>query len=80
MYWLRTTFKEWAKKEGIELLKEDFIFIERILNKLPSGLHKSIMRQYKEKWHEGMGDSEKFSQNQNMGRFEANTWLRKQLD
>jgi hypothetical protein len=80
MYWLRTTFREWASKQGIELLKDDINFAEKVLIKLPENSHKLIMRDYAYEWLRGMGDKEKSLQNQNLGRKRANIWLRRQLD
>lgn len=80
MYWLRTTYLSWTKKQGIELSKDDLKFIENILIKLPEKAHKSIMRDYSMKWLEGVGEAEKVYQEQNFGRRMANLWLRETLD
>jgi hypothetical protein len=80
MYWLRNRYYTWAKKQGIELLRDDFVFIEKILTKLPESVHKSLMRDYADQWVLGMENKENSSPNQNMGRFKANTWLRRKLD
>ncbi len=80
MYWLRNTFRLWAEQQGIQILRDDIKFIEKILNKLPENLHKSLMRDYASEWLEGMDDREKSRQNQNLGRWRANNWLRNRLE
>lgn len=76
MYWLRTRYVEWTKNQGIELMKDDIDFIERTLSKIPKRLHKSIMRDYAIEWLKGIGEDDKASQNQNLGRRRASVWLR----
>lgn len=80
MYWLRTNYKAWAEKQGIELMKEDLLFIEKILRKLPENIHKRLMRDYSQKWLEGIGEAKNAHQEQNLGRFRANSWLSRQLE
>lgn len=80
MYWLRSTFLDWTKKQGIELLRDDLRFIENILNKIPVELQKSIMSDYCKIWCQGMCLMDKSYQNQNLGRFKANEWLRKKVN
>ncbi len=80
MYWLRSKFKTWTEKQGIELMPEDLKFIESILIKLPESRHKQLMRDYSQKWLDGIESSKSVQSAQNLGRRMANSWLRKQLD
>jgi|HubBroStandDraft_2_1064218.scaffolds.fasta_scaffold26968_5 hypothetical protein len=80
MYWLRTKFKAWAKSQGVHLIHDDLVFIEKILHKLPQNLHRTLVRDFVYKWIEGMDQDENSSQNQNKGRYKANFWLRNQLE
>lgn len=75
MHWLHTTFKDYCKSQGMDVLKDDFKFIVKVLNQMPLELHKSIMRDYCKEWCLGMEKGLAPEIKQNLGRKKANLWL-----
>jgi len=75
MYWLHTTFKDYCDRKGIHLLKDDLKFIIKVLNNLPPNSHKSIMRDYCDKWLHTLEKEKNSSQRQNLARRASNSWL-----
>jgi hypothetical protein len=78
MHWLYKGFKDYCYKNNIQLLRDDFLFIEQVLDKIPSELHRSIMYDYTRRWLLGVKKEEKSLLKQNSGRKLANSWLREQ--
>jgi|JI7StandDraft_1071085.scaffolds.fasta_scaffold11654_4 hypothetical protein len=75
MYWLRSTFLDYCQRKGINLLKDDLKFIEKLLRLFPPDRQKSIMVRYCEEWHKGMAECENAAQSENFGRRRANLYL-----
>jgi hypothetical protein len=68
-------FSDYAKAEGLELLREDIAFIRKRLLKMPSGLHRGILRHYVECWKDGMLKCRDALKTQNVGRQRANEYI-----
>jgi len=80
MHWLYTTFKTYCATRGINLLRDDLLFIEKRLARIPQEAHKRIAKQFVEKWLEGIGSNENALNSVNLGRRIANIWLREVTD
>lgn len=76
MYILYGQFKQHADKKGYQLLKEDYRFIENNIKHLPQNEQILVLKEYLKKWRQGMIEGGKTPQNQNLGRFRANEYLR----
>lgn len=76
MHWLYTAFKDYCNQKGILLLRDDLKFIERMIKEIPADLHKTIMRDFVDEWCDGMGRDAMSLLKQNLGRRQANIWLR----
>lgn len=79
MIWLYTEFKPYAIRHGVNLQKTDFLLIERVLAKLPSDVHRRIMRDYVKTWMSAIGQSKTGRPAKDLGRKTANTWLRQMV-
>lgn len=69
-------FKAHCEKLGLELLPDDYRFIDAHLGRFPECRLKSVLEGYIEKWYEGMRKALSPPQEQNFGRRWANSWLR----
>ncbi|HAT4705786.1 TPA: hypothetical protein I9507_001782 [Legionella pneumophila] len=76
MYILYGQFKQYADKKGYQLLKEDYRFIENNIKHLHQDEQILILKEYLKRWRQGMMEGGKTPQNQNLGRFRANEYLR----
>lgn len=76
MYRLNTVFKPYCLRHGIQLLRDDILFLEHALNKVPSERHKGLLRRYCQEWLYTLKENDKSCSAQNMGRRAANIWLR----
>ncbi len=73
MVWLYGSVRPYFLKQGINLLRDDMLFIEKCLSNVPQERHKIVMREYFRLWNDlPNGIEEKL----NTGRFEANCYLR----
>lgn len=78
--WLYTSFKAYAARENIQLLRDDMNFIETCLGKIPEHAHRKLMHQYIKIWQECVIDISDKIKAQNIGRFNANQFLREQSE
>ena len=78
--WLYYEFKPYCERKKINVLRDDFKFIEKTLLKLPSELHRRVMRHYVKIWLSTLGNNENSPQAQNLARRIANTYLREQTE
>ncbi len=69
------SFREYCTKQGIGLLKDDLIFINKMLDEIDSSDYKAILMRYIEKWQEGIASSTNASATANLARKKANLWL-----
>jgi hypothetical protein len=75
-YWYYHTFKNYARRKGFQILWDDYKFIERMINNLPEIEQRSLMREYLMQWAAGLVGHNNAAQNQNLGRYRANVYLR----
>lgn len=73
MGWLYGSVRPYFLKQGINLLRDDMLFIENCLSKIHPDSHRMIMREYFRIWN----DLQKVgTEKLNTARFEANSYLR----
>lgn len=70
--WFHLDFKPYVTKKGHKLLRDDYAFIERTIKNMPENKQRDLMRGYVDEWNRGVAGK---AQNQNLGRFLANSWL-----
>lgn len=70
---LKQAFKDYCERKGLNLLRDDYNYIERQLNKCPAKLHKSILKRYLIIWMQGEEKKEN-------ARYRANQWLRESVE
>lgn len=70
------SFRKYAEKEGINLLREDLLFIDKVLGNFEREQYKSILRGYLDEWLYGLEEI-KISRatGQGLARRRANQWL-----
>lgn len=66
--WLYTTFKAYCDRAGIKLLRDDLMFIERVLGGIPISRQRKVMYEYTKIWLSAETEGD--------GRRSANTFLR----
>jgi len=69
------TFSEHCATNGIELLRDDVIFIKRMLKTIHSSQHKAILLEYVALWLAGMAKEQSSIKKQGVGRRMANRSL-----
>jgi hypothetical protein len=74
--WLYGNVKPYFAKQGITLLKDDMLFIERCLGNIPTDRHRIVMRDYLAIWNATIQQKENASNTRINGRYEANVYLR----
>ena len=74
--WLYGLVKPAFLKQGINLLRDDMLFIERCLNMIPPERHRFVMRDYLAIWNTKVLEKENASCVRVNARYEANTYLR----
>ena len=75
MHWFYTTFQDYCKKSGIQLLKDDLKYIERVLCNIDKGEQKRVLKHFTDEWLLGIQLEENSTLKQNTGRRRANLWL-----
>ena len=75
MYLRWNMFKDYCVKNNIQLLKDDFKFLERELVKITQNEHRTILKAYTDLWLHEVKKSDNDSLAQNLGRRIANKWL-----
>ena len=74
--WLTERFKPFAATKGAYVLKDDILFIEKYLSKMPENRHRRVMKAYLQEWLDGMASEPISVHTQNLGRTKANLFLR----
>jgi hypothetical protein len=74
------SFKAHCEQLGIDLLKDDFVFIKSCLRNVPKNSHKTVLRRYCDVWVASMTACSNDALKQSMGRREANTFLRELVE
>lgn len=69
------SFRAYCNRLEIDLLTDDYRFIDKMLNIFPVSDFKAILDAYSKEWLLGMAKSESHSLEQGMGRKRANLWL-----
>lgn len=80
MYLRWNMFKDYCIKKNIHLLKDDFKFIEKQLIQIPLNLHRSVLKDFTDKWLSVLENESNSSQAQNLARRESNKWLREECE
>lgn len=57
-------------------MRDDIRFIDSMMNSVDKSDFKMVLMRYIEEWRKGMARSEKTQHMQNLGRKNANSWLR----
>jgi len=68
-------FRSICMRRGYELLRDDYLFIDRILSNMPKNDFKAILARYLEEWGAGMDNAVIYDTAQGYGRRRANSWL-----
>ena len=74
--WLYGNVKPYFEKQGIKLLKDDMLFIERCLGNVPQEFHKKLIRDYFTIWNTKVAQSNNPLNKGINPRYEANVYLR----
>lgn len=74
--WLYGNVKPYFAQQGIVLLKDDMLFIERCLGNIPPERHRIVMRDYLALWNTKVSEKENAPKIPVNARYEANTYLR----
>ena len=69
------SFVAHCQTKGIELMRDDIAYIDRMLNKLPRNDFKSVLTHYRDEWVIGKGEAKNAQGAQGFGRRRANLWL-----
>lgn len=74
--WLHGSVKPYFESQGIKLLKDDMLFIEKCLKNVPPEFHRKLMRDYFVLWNTKVALKENGALNSVNPRYEANVYLR----
>lgn len=77
---LKINFHSFAKSQGLNLLKDDTIFLKRLVGLIPWDERKAVLSKYVEIWLNQMKTCDIVYRRQNVGRRAANIWLRELVD
>ena len=80
MYLKWNSFKTYCIEKNIQLLKDDFKFIERELVKIPPRLYRSVLSDFTKEWLKVLAEETNASQAQNLARRTSNKWLREECE
>ena len=79
--WIYCDFRPYALHQGLEIMREDMNFIEKIVSKIPITYQRKALKAYVQIW---MQELETHKDNaigkQNLGRRAANSYLREQVE
>lgn len=76
MRWLNKEFKDYVNRKGLQVLRDDYRFIEKCIRNMPQNEQRLVMRRYCSIWNRVMAETQKVVLKQNYGRFKANCYLR----
>ena len=74
--WLYGSVKPHFERQGINLLRDDMLFIEKCLGTVPPEFHRKLMKDYFVLWNTKIALKENGSLNSINPRYEANVYLR----
>lgn len=74
--WLYGSVKPYFESQGIKLLKDDLLFIERCLGNIPPERHREVIKSYFVLWGAKVSPKENVEPSTFCARYEANTFLR----
>ena len=74
--WLYGNVKPYFESNGIKLLRDDMLFIEKCLGNVPPEFHRKLMKDYFVLWNTKTALKENGSLNAINPRYEANVYLR----
>lgn len=74
--WLYGNVRPYFDQKGFKLLKDDMLFIEKCLNRIPTDRHRLVMRDYLAIWNTTIEEKENGSKTALNPRYEANVFLR----
>lgn len=74
------TFTDYAAKEGCNLLRDDIKYIQQRIKCIPQYKRKEVLTQYVAIWQKHMLSCGDVIKKENVGRYQANTWLRELTD
>ena len=74
--WLYGNVKPYFDQKGINLLRDDMLFIEKCLSFIPSDRHRLVMRDYLAIWNTTIEEKENGLKSALNPRYEANVYLR----
>ena len=74
------TFHQYATDKGLTLLKDDTIFLKRLVGLIPWNERKVVLSKYVEIWLKEMHSCAIVYKRQNVGRRAANIWIRGLVD
>lgn len=70
------SFRQHTESLGIQLLRDDILYIKRQLVTIPNQLHRQVLTEYCDYWLDAMNSCNNELKRMNIGRRVANTWLR----
>lgn len=70
------SFANHCRELGMCILRNDLLFIDKMLNKYHQSEFKGVLDGYIEEWQKGVNEESSPLKAQGKGRFRANTWLR----
>ena len=73
-------FHSFAQSQGLTILKDDTIFLKRLVSLIPWDERKMVLEKYAHTWLNGMNTCDIVYRRQNVGRRLANTFLREIVD
>lgn len=74
------TFTEFCKANDIHLLRDDLSYLRLHIGYLPENERKRVLKRYCNEWLKGMREESNIALKQNMGRREANKFIRELTD
>ena len=75
MLTVRDRFLDYAKKLGLDLLRDDIRFIDRSLTRIPKDRHRQVLYQYAQTWENELSKNAGSIQAQSLGRRAANALM-----
>lgn len=77
---MQYSFQQFAQLKGINLLRDDIIFLRVSLSKVPYNARRSTLQRYAEIWVGAMRNCGDHIKKDNVGRAAANYWLRERIE
>lgn len=74
--WLYGNVKPYFQGQGIQLMKDDWLHIEKCLAQIPPDRHRYVMRDYLSLWNATVHEKDNVVKTKYNARYEANTYIR----